>query len=103
MEFTTDKYGGARFVVPDDPTIYQLLDYDSQRYNANGLPDIWLLWEMAKTLITEWESAALPDKDISLADTQKVPENANKAVGVIKWAGLLVSAYRRGLENVPKN
>lgn len=103
MEFTTDKYGGARLVVPDDPTIYQLIDFDSQRFNANGLPPLLILWEMAKTLITEWECEVLPDKDISLVEMQQMTENAHDAVKIMEWAGTIVSAYRRGLENVPKN
>ena len=103
MEFTTDKYGGARFVVPDDPTIYQLIDFDSQRFNADGLPSLLILWEMAKTLIVEWECEVLPDKDISLLDMQGMTENAHNASKIIEWASTIVSAYRRGLENVPKN
>lgn len=103
MEFTTDRFGGARLVVPDDPSIYHLLEFDSKRYSFDGLPAFLLLWESAKTLIVEWECEALPDKDISLADMQSVTEKAHEASKIIEWAGTIVSAYRRSLENVPKN
>lgn len=102
MEFTTDKFGGARLVVPDDPTIYQLLEFDSKRYTTEDLPTILILWEMSKTLIVEWECEALPDKDISFADMRKITENAHEVSKIIEWASTVVSAYRRSLENVPK-
>lgn len=103
MEFKTDKWGGARFTVPDDPTVYQLIEFDSVRYKADGLPSILILWEMAKTLIDEWECEILPDISISLLDMQGMSENAHNASKIIEWAGVIVSAYRRGLENIPKN
>ena len=103
MEFKTDQWGGARLVVPDEPTLFQVLDFDSKRYGAEGLPTILILWEMAKTLITEWECEVLPDKDISLVDMKAMTDRAHDAGKIIEWAGTIVSAYRRGLENVPKN
>ena len=103
MEFKTEDYGGARLVVPDEPTIYQLVNFDSQRYVADGLPSILILWEMAKTLITEWDCDVLPDKDITTSDMQKMTDKAHDASKIIEWAGTIVSAYRRSLESVPKN
>jgi hypothetical protein len=100
MEFATEDFGGARLVVPDEPTVFQLVSYDSKRYERNGLPQLLLLWEMAKILIIEWECEALPDKDTSLLE---ITENADNVASVIEWASLIVSAWRRSLDNIPKN
>ena len=98
MEFTTEDYGGARLVVPDEPSVYQLLQHDSVRYEASAKGAILNLWEMAKILITEWESEALPDMDIDLNETVDP-----RAARVIEWAGVTVSAYRRSLDAIEKN
>jgi len=97
MEFTTEDYGGARLVVPDKPSVFQLLNHDSIRYDSKG-GAILNLWEMAKVLIEEWESEALPDHN---ADLNVVTDP--RAARVIEWAGVTVSVYRRSLDEVPKN
>ena len=98
MEFTTENYGGARLVVPDEPNVLQLINHDSVRYEADEKGAILNLWEMAKVLITEWESEALPDKDADLSELTDP-----RAARVIEWAGVMVSSYRRGLDTVSKN
>ena len=98
MEFTTEDYGGARLVVPDEPNVLQLINHDSIRYEASSKGLILNLWEMAKVLITEWESEALPDMDADLSELTDP-----RAARVIEWAGVTVSAFRRSLDDVPKN
>jgi hypothetical protein len=98
MEFTTKDYGGARLVVPDEPTVLQLINHDSERYEANEKGAVLKLWEMAKILITEWESEALPDMNTDLSELTDP-----RAARVIEWAGVMVSSYRRSLDTVSKN
>ena len=98
MEFTTEDYGGARLVVPDKPSVLQLINHDSVRYEKGEKGAVLSLWEMAKVLITEWESEALPDID---ADLSEITDP--RAARVIEWAGVMVSSYRRSLDTVSKN
>ena len=98
MEFTTDDFGGARLVVPDEPSVLQLINHDSVRYEASAEGAILNLWEMAKVLIEEWESEALPDMK---ADLNEITDP--RAARVIEWAGVTVSAYRRSLDAISKN
>ena len=98
MEFTTKDYGGARLVVPDEPSVLQLINHDSVRYEKGEKGAVLNLWEMAKILITEWESKALPDMN---ADLSKLTDP--RAARVVEWAGVMVSSYRRSLDIVSKN
>ena len=97
-EFKTDQWGGVRFTVPDKPTVFQIVAFDSRRLELDGQPSMIILWEMAKLLIQEWESEALPDFK---ADLEKLDDP--RQARIIEWAGLAISAYRRGLDAVPKN
>lgn len=85
-------------MVPDKPTVLQILLHDSVRYDARDKGAILNLWEMAKTLITEWECEALPDMDADLSEVTDA-----RAARVIEWAGLTVSAFRRSLDAIEKN
>jgi len=98
VEFKTDSYGGARLVVPDEPTVFQLVKADSARYDSDDRSTILILWEMAKTLIEEWECEALPELNQDLSEVTDP-----RAARVIEWAGVTVSAYRRSLDEVSKN
>jgi hypothetical protein len=98
VEFTTEDYGGARLVVPDEPNVFQLVKADSARYDSDNRSTILILWEMAKALIEEWECEALPELD---QDLSKITDP--RAARVIEWAGVTVSAYRRSLDAIPKN
>ena len=98
MEFNTDSWGGARFEVPDNPTVFQIVKFDSKRYELSDLPALILLWEMAKTLITEWESEALPEMDTDLGEVTDP-----RAARVIEWAANLVANHRSSLDLIPKN
>ena len=98
MEFNIEDFGGIRFTVPDEPNVFQLVDYDSRRYEMPGMPSAVILWEMAKALIEEWECEALPDKD---ADLKEVTDS--RAAYVVERVGVDVADYRRGLDKIPKN
>ncbi len=98
MEFVTEDYGGARLVVPDEPSVLQLINHDSIRYEFGEKGAILGLWEMAKVLIIEWESEALPDMNANLNEITDP-----RAARVIEWAGVTVSAYRRSLDAISKN
>ncbi len=98
MEFKTDDFGGARLVVPDEPSVLQIINFDSIRYDSNDSGAILVLWEMAKSLIEEWESEALPDIN---ADLNEITDP--RAARIIEWAGVMVSSYRRSLDTVSKN
>ena len=98
MEFKTDDFGGARLVVPDEPSVLQIINFDSIRYDSNDSGAILVLWEMAKRFIEEWESESLPDINADLSEI-KDP----RAARVIEWAGVTVSAYRRSLDAISKN
>jgi hypothetical protein len=98
VEFTTESFGGARLVVPDEPSVLQLLKHDSARFENSYKGDLLILWDMAKELITEWESEALPDMNADLANMTDP-----RAARVIEWASVTVSAFRRSLDTIPKN
>lgn len=96
-EFENQLYG-ARFTLPDHPTVLQVLAYDSARLDNAGAPAFLLLWEMAKPLISGWECQLWPDLN---ADLRKASDL--QIVRLVEWAGVTVSAWRRGLDSVPKN
>jgi hypothetical protein len=98
MELTTESWGGARMVVPDNPTVLQIITYDSKQYELSGEPALLMLWEMAKTMIAEWECEAMPDINADLGELDD-PRIAR----VIQWASNLVANHRRSLDNIPKN
>lgn len=98
MKFENENWGGVKFNTPEKPSVFQIVAYDSARFGANGAPPILVLWEMAKALIEDWECEALPDPQ---ADLKAVTDA--RAARVIEWAGIQVSAWRRSLDEIPKN
>ncbi len=96
MEFKNETLS-ARFVVPDTVTVRQQLRYLSA---VTGFRDEFFerLWEGAKVLILEWESAALPDKDTPLDEVSDA-----KATDVILWASNECKKYINSLDNIEKN
>lgn len=98
MKFETENWGGASFSVPDQPSVFEIVEYDSARFGVGELPSMLVLWNMAKTILTDWQSEALPDPR---ADLKEVTDA--RAARVIEWAGVQVSTWRRGLDELPKN
>lgn len=84
--------------VPDNPTVIQIVRYDSALMSARDDPAFLALWNAAKTVITKWECAVMPD----------ITVNLNTLTGldtalVVEGVGVSVSAWRRALDTVPKN
>jgi hypothetical protein len=68
------------------------------RFSMNGAPQLLTLWEMAKPLIRDWQAEAMPTIDIDVTK-----ETDLRMVRLVEWAGVTVSAWRRGLDEIPKN
>ena len=98
-EFTNERLG-ARFSLPDAPTVIQIVTYDSRRIELLNQPAFLVLWDCARTVIEKWECEAFPDFNADLSD---VEGDADLIAGVIEWAGTEVSAWRRSLRAVSKN
>ena len=91
----------ASFTLPDRPTVIQVLTYDSRRVEMDGKPGFIILWECAKTVITDWQAAALPDMRASLDTVAEA--DAPAVARIVEWAGIIVSTWRRALDATPKN
>ncbi len=96
-EFKITEYG-LTFEVPDEPSVMDLLRFDSARVDAMGGQAYLSLWEMAKTVITKWECEIFPDHR---ADLNKI--NDPRVARMIEAAGVQVSRWRRMLDETPKN
>lgn len=124
MKEFKNKFDGqayVKFSIPDDPNmdmIRGLLGYDSKRIELENddreLPQLAILWEAAKVLISDWECDLIPDLDddflgiypnksreskSSLLQTDKAPV----VVKIIEYVGLQVSIFRNELNNISKN
>ena len=90
------------FSVPDEPTVLQLLSYDSIRVKLpDDTPPFVALWECAKPIITDWQCEEFPSKDADIA--KLAGKGAARIVRMIEWAGVTVSAWRRALDTIEKN
>ena len=58
--YQSDDFG-LSFDLPDDPSVMEIVRYDSTRIERQGDPAILILWECVKPLITNWICEALPD------------------------------------------
>lgn len=98
MEIANDELQ-VRFTVPDHPTRRQVLAYDSVRDLGRGLPVYERLWDAARAIIEpgSWECDAIqPADDLDQASD-------TRAIEIIKWVGLTVMGWRKGLDELPKN
>ena len=95
-EFTNADFG-AKFRVPDRPTVRQQLAYFSEAGMARGKEMFERLWLGALALAEGWECELLPDPKANL-DELTDP----KIVQLLLWAGLVVEAHMNRLEEVPK-
>lgn len=89
---------GVSFDLPDDPTVLQIVQYDSTRLERNGEAAIVILWECVKPLITEWVCEALPDYKTPLDKVKSL--HAAEAVEFTAFRG---SEWRLGLDSISKN
>lgn len=105
MEYTEVVNGelGFSFKLPAAPTVMQVLRYDSRRFETGGdAPAFVVLWECAKTVISDWQCELLPDMKVDL-DTLPHSENLARQARIIEVVGIAVSGWRNGLDSVPKN
>src|SRR3990167_1745953 len=87
----------VRLVVPDRPTVRDVLNYDSQRDSRFGAEIYERLWEAAKSIIKEFDCPHVAlDIDLESAAT-------SKALDVIRWVSLAVFSYRSRLDELEKN
>jgi hypothetical protein len=100
MEFKDDTLG-YRCTVKDSLTALDLLTYDSVRMEKLGNPSLIVLWEMAKVLIDEWECEIFPNYRVDLATVNG--EHTTQIVKILRQVGVSVSAWRRSLDEPPKN
>lgn len=96
MEFTHKS--GARFVLPDRPTVKQQLEYFAESSAIQPKDRLGRMWAGARSLMLEWQCDIFPNKDAPL-DTVSDPSITT----VILWAGLKVYEYMNALEDLPKN
>ena len=97
-DYAVKSWGGCKFTLPDKPSVFQVLEFDSKRLELEGLPALVTLWEMAKVVISGWECEAMPDFRADLTQVEDA-----RAARIIQWAAVAVSAWRRELDKVPKN
>lgn len=97
MKYENERLG-CSFEVPDRPTVRQQLEWYGEMAQAKGKDQFVRHWEAAKTLISGWECAALPDPKASL-DQMTNPSQTQ----VVIWAGTQVLMHMNRLEDVPKN
>jgi hypothetical protein len=89
----------TKFSVPDNPTVRQVLQYDSlvelQSFGSDNTYE--RLWNGIGALVSEWESEYVQIKDNLDSIT------GQEAIDVIKWAALSVFSFRQSLKEVEKN
>jgi hypothetical protein len=97
MEITIEEFG-LRFTTPENPTVAEIMLYDSKRVDMANTPIYLGMWEMAKTLIQEWECELMPDYKVEL---NKITDL--RIARLVEQAGNAVLAWRLSLDKVSKN
>ena len=86
------------FDLPDNPTVRQVLAYDSAVIEYRDQPALVSLWECARTIISNWKC-----QYVEKIDTPLDKLTGLAAAQAIEWAGAQVSYWRVALNDVPKN
>ena len=89
---------GVSFDLPDEPSVFEIIRYDSTRLERSDEPAILILWECIKPLVTNWTCEDMPDVTVSLTKVKSL-----KAAQSVEWAAFRGSEWRLGLDNIPKN
>ena len=97
MRLSNDAFKVA-FDLPDVPTVSQIMRYDSAKIMADGAPILITLWECARTVMEGWECEHVPSPDIPLDTLTGI-----EAAQAVEWAGVQVSLWRSGMNEIPKN
>lgn len=98
--FESDEIG-VSFDLPDEPTVFEVIQYDSTYLERQGDPAIVILWECIKPLLRGWECAALQDYNKPLNTITGA--DAMKAASAVEFAAFRGRAWRTGLDTVSKN
>jgi hypothetical protein len=96
MDFTKD---GITFTIPDEPTIRQIMRYDSEVESRQGLSLYERLWAGVCAIAQDFTSDTGLELSVDVLDNpldQASYEN-------IKWASLAVFSYILDKKQVPKN
>ena len=89
---------GVSFDLPDDPSVFEIIRYDSTRLEHGDEPAIIVLWECVKPLIQGWQCEAMPNHLTPLDKVKSV-----KAAQAVEFAAFRGSEWRVGLDTIPKN
>ena len=95
--YQSDDFG-LSFDLPDDPSVMEIVRYDSTRIERQGDPAILILWECVKPLISNWSCEALPDYKTPLDKVKSL-----RAAQAVEFAAFRGSEWRLSLDTVPKN
>jgi hypothetical protein len=94
---------GLSFTLPDKPTVYQILIFDSKLSESIRQPQFLKLWEIAKTVISDWQCEAFPDYKVALETINGEDNDMNKIARIIEFVGAQAIAWRNELDLVSKN
>jgi len=92
------EQGKTSFNVPDEPTVRQILRYDSVIESKAELELYERLWAGCCVIAQDWKS----DKVELSADALDQKLSAD-ALEIIKWASLAAFSYVLQIKKVPKN
>lgn len=101
-EISNDELG-VKFSVPDNPTVFQILVFDSKLQESIRQPTFLKLWETAKTVISDWDCEIFPDYKIPLDQIDGEEKDMNKIARIVEFVGGHTIAWRNGLDLVSKN
>ncbi|MDD5517863.1 MAG: hypothetical protein PHV98_00745 [Candidatus Omnitrophica bacterium] len=103
MAIVENEKLGIKFSVPDKPTVYQILIFDSKLQESLRLPTFMKLWETAKTIVSDWECEIFPDFNVPLEKIEGDEKNMVKIARIVEFVGGNVIAWRDSLDRVQKN
>lgn len=90
---------GARFTLPDRPSVRQQLAFYSEAGAIVRGPDLYeRIWRGALTLMSDWECSALPDPHV---DPETLTDQ--RAARVIMWAANVTLGHMNRLEELDPN
>src|SRR5512139_409490 len=86
------------FELPDNPTVFQVLAYDSAKIENDGKPLFVTLWECARAIVSEWDCESIPALDTPLDTLTGV-----MAARVVEYTGTQAVLWRNALDEVHPN
>lgn len=101
-EIINDKLG-VSFTLPDNPSVSQILLFDSKMSELLGQPLFLKAWELAKVVVTDWKCELFPDMKIPLDKIEGDEKNIHNIARVIEFTGIQTISWRMNLDSVSKN